>query len=200
VKKGAIASLAETFPAATARRRRRSGLKPRGRHRPTMRPGRLHARLLSALDPYARRVGLYTAYRLTEPERLGAVAEPGGVAGVARRLRDRGYGPQWLAAAKRHPADADRVAVGSYRRVPARHPDVDARLVDDWRPVDCQFHVHPFPDGDGVDLYGHYELRPDLLAPRADPARLRTHYRPTWGETYLRGVLDPRLADALPLR
>jgi hypothetical protein len=172
-------------------------LKRRAVDRRSVHPGRLHARLLSALDPYARRVGLYTAYRLTEPERLGTVTGSAGLGVVVRRLRDAGYEPQWLAAAKRHPADDDRIAAGSYRRVPSRHPDVDARLVDEWRPRDCQFHVHPFPTHDGVDLYGHYELRPDLLAPRVDLTRLRTHYRPTWGETYLRGVLDPRLEGTL---
>lgn len=152
--------------------------------------------VLPALDPVARRVGQYTAYQLSDAELVGSVATRR--ATVRRRLLEAGYTPARKAAAKRHPDDRDRIDAGSLRRVPADHPDVSAPLTREWRPVDCQYHVHLFPGPDGdVEVYSHYEVRPDFLVPEPDVERLRIHYRPEWGEQYLRGVAGPAVRAAV---
>lgn len=117
---------------------------------------------------------------------------------VRALLRERGYEPQRLSAAKARPTASEPFAgtdlhLLSYRRVPTDHPD--RWSLDEWRPRQCQYHVHAFDRQDGVDVYSHYELRPHPL-PVADEdpltalRRARTHYRPVHGREYVRGVTD----------
>jgi hypothetical protein len=139
---------------------------------------------------------LYTAYRIGPDERVGRVS--GSVDAARSLLRDSGYEPQHLSAAKARPSattpfDDDDLHALSYRRIPTEHPDEWAR--EDWRPDQCQYHVHAFERADGTDLFSHYELRPHLLPLRDESVttalrRLRTHYRPEYGRDYLRGVTD----------
>lgn len=154
------------------------------------------------VDAHTREhLGVYVAYQIHESEKVGTPRSPGGRHDVVRFLRARGYEYNPLAAAKHHPVDG-RVDDGSYRRVPEEHPDVadyeggDARIVDAWAPEDCQYHVHLFDAGEGaVELYSHYELRPDLFEPAVSPRRVRTHYRPDHHETYLFGVADDAVRE-----
>lgn len=140
-----------------------------------------------ALDPIARRFNHYTAYRIREAERIGTTGRD--VASTREYLRQQGYEPQYLSAAKRHP-DTGQAHDISYRRVPESHPPAaDGRdVAEKFTPEECQFHVHAFATGGQVELFSHYEARPDFFSPTWDVARLRTHYRPVYGEEYLRGV------------
>lgn len=136
-------------------------------------------RLRAAADPLARRLNAYTAYSLTPDEYVGRIDGD-----VRAFLRSHGYEPQYLSAAKRHP-ETNALHDLSYRRVPTAHPaGVTTALTRNWRPAQCQYHVHVF----GHECFSHYELRPDFWPP--NPRRLREHYRPTAGSTYLRGVTD----------
>ncbi|UBF23482.1 hypothetical protein HRTV-28_gp44 [Halorubrum tailed virus 28] len=149
------------------------------------------------LDPLLRRLTgdrLYYAYSLSRAERIG-VAPAGG---VVRTLREAGYetpprlGPIPLEAAKTRPGD-DRVHDYSLRRVDPDHPT-------------RQFHVHAWSVADGVELWSHYEYRPDLR-PVADEswgeayARAREHLSPSWGPewgdgtTYVPGRADETVRD-----
>lgn len=152
--------------------------------------------LRGAIDPLVRPFDLYTAYPLSEKERIGTTPTgPKGVDRARRRLRDRGYEPQYLSAAKRHPRTGQLHDL-SFRRVPHEHPfeilkpDAEAFAIQSWRPAECQYHVHVFDLGDVLDWFSHYELRPDFFKPDLDVVRLTTHYRPRYGEEYLRGVTD----------
>jgi len=51
-----------------------------------------------------------------------------------------------------------------------------------------QFHVHLWHRDGRVEVFSHYELRPDVFRPTFDLERLREHYRPAWGKTYHPGV------------
>lgn len=154
--------------------------------------------LRAAVDPIARRYNLYTAYRVGWEERIGDVDGMG--ADAARwYLQDRGYEPQYLSAAKAWPdagrpwGDGDLHDL-SYRRVPDRHPPrAYGKPLEEWRPADCQYHVHVFVRDGGAVFFSHYELRPDFFSPAFSPARLRAHYRPAYGQSYLRGVTDLEL-------
>lgn len=150
------------------------------------------------VDASARRfLGVYAAYQLLERERIGTTWAPRGRQDVIQHLLANGYEYNVLAAAKRHPDDG-RIDIGSYRRVPEEHPDVDdyewgdAGIVEEWEPADCQYHVHLFDTdtADVVELFSHYELRPDLFNPDISPRRVRIHYSPTQHENYLYGVAD----------
>lgn len=147
-------------------------------------------RLRDAVDPLTRELlGLYAAYDL-DPDELARTA-PWRTKDEARSfLRERGYEPQHLSAAKRHPDDG-RLHDLSYRRVPSVHPpEVDATALQDWPPDACQYHAHVFVYDSGADVFSHYELRPDFFAPSFSIQRLRTHYRPRYGQDYLLGVSD----------
>lgn len=154
--------------------------------------------LRAALDPIARRYNLYTAYRVEWPEHVGTV--DGMDVETARWfLDDVGYVPQFLSAAKAWPESEqpwsnDDLHDLSYRRVPERHPSeaYDTEL-EYWPSGLCQYHVHVFVRDGVAYFFSHYELRPDFLRPYPSIPRLREHYRPTYGETYLRGVTDLEL-------
>lgn len=155
-------------------------------------------RLLAAVDPTARRLGKYTAYQISRNEYVTTAQTTLKNARIA--LETLGYTPNSLAAAKTHPDPHRAVAHASYRKVPDKYPiafrgDAAPRIVNDYRPEQCQYHVHLWPVVDGVELYGHYEVRPDLRPVggegiRAAYRRAREHYRPETGETYLMGVTD----------
>lgn len=149
--------------------------------------------LFPKLDPLTRKLfDKYIAYQLDQREFIGVID----AAGVRNRLNTYGYSYNGLAAAKRHPNDRARIDHGSYRQIPDEHPDVSnyewggARIVDEWNPVQCQYHVHlfPVPDSAEVEIFGHYEVRPDLFRPSFSIQRKRVHYRPEWHEDYLLGI------------
>lgn len=142
-----------------------------------------------ALNPIARRFNHYTAYRIREAERIGTMDR--GVEATREYLRQQGYEPQYLSAAKKHPATGQAHDI-SYRRVPETHPPAadGTDVAETFAPAECQFHVHAFATGGQMELFSHYEARPDLLRPSIDLHRLKTHYRPDYGRDYLRGVTD----------
>ncbi len=142
-----------------------------------------------AVNPIARRFNQYTAYTIRDPERIGAIQED--VPGTREYLRACGYEPQFLSAAKKHPQTGQPHDL-SYRRVPDSHPPGtgDKLIAENFRPQECQFHVHAFHVADQMQLFSHYEARPDLLSPEVDISRLRTHYRPEYGQEYIRGISD----------
>lgn len=149
-------------------------------------------RLRAAADPVLRRTaGLYTAYPLHGAEHIGTTHDLT-LADARHYLRQNGYEPQYLSAAKRHPVTGALHDL-SYRRVPDKHPAllVNEPLAQDYRPNACQYHAHLFRwDTGRIDWYSHYEARPDLTRPSVDLDRLRTHYRPRYGLDYFRGVTD----------
>lgn len=164
-----------------------------------------HARRVVSprVDGLAREhLGLYSSYGLRRMEHVGTRWSPRGRQDAVEHLLEHGYEYNVLAAAKRHPEDG-RIDDGSYRKVPAEHPDLTdydrggASIVDEWDPADCQYHVHLFDTGSEgvVELYSHYELRPDLFEPSVSPTRVRSHYRPSQHETYLFGVSDPGVEE-----
>ena len=145
----------------------------------------------AAADPFARRLGGYTAYRLSTMEYVGRVRYPLGVHDARDHLESKGYEPQALSAAKRHP-NTGALHDLSYRRVPEEHPDGadGATIADAYDPDECQLHVHVFETAGWLEWFSHYELRPDVFRPSFSYDRLAEHFRPTPGETYLRGVTD----------
>lgn len=149
---------------------------------------------LAAIDPLARVFGAYTAYTLSASEYVGTihVADAFDAADV---LKSMGYEANPLAAAKYHPDPHHAVDHGGYRRVPDEHPDLDARITRDYAPRQCQYHPHLWPGVDGVEVFSHYEVRPDLHPVASESVasaynRLKEHYRPDYGETLVRGVTD----------
>lgn len=160
-------------------------------------------RLRLAVDPLVRPF-LYTAYRIGLDEFVGAMEPDLDIDDARHYLRQNGYEPQYLSAAKYLPGPDRQPHELSYRRVPTKHPPQahDTRLEAEFTPESCQYHVHVFHSNDSGPLFfSHYEPRPDLFAPTFDVHRLRTHYRPTWDYphaprfewTYLRGITDLQL-------
>lgn len=145
------------------------------------------------LDDVARRVGFYTAYELDSEEWVGIVLGMD----IESRLRQRGYEASpsiagiTLEAAKLHP-DTGTVH------------DVSLRKVDPDKPRK-QWHVHLYMEPDNTygtvtEAFSHYEFRPDFTRVGDESygdmiERLRTHYRPEWGETYIRGKASPVVTE-----
>ena len=132
------------------------------------------------MNPIANRYGFYTSYELTEPEFIGIAK--------SRHLRKKLERDGWtrpptiagipLSAVKTHPD------TGQPHNWTLRYPDPD-------RPRQ-QYHLHAFKTSQGTEVACHYELRPDLKmlegeSPQDRRDRLTTHYRPKWGEDYIRG-------------
>lgn len=143
-------------------------------------------RLLARLDPYARKLGLYTAYSLASTEYVGRSPWP--VWAQYSHLRANGYETIVLEAAKRHP-ETDEIHDASFRRV---HPHLPQ-----W-----QWHVHGWHTDDGTEWYSHLEYRPDpwpILSAgeglRDMLKRLKTHYRPEVGIDYHRGAHDDAILE-----
>ena len=151
------------------------------------------------LDPHLRRASdgrLYYAYSLRDAERIGTAPHP---TDVFATLRNAGYetpptlGPIPLEAAKTRRGVDERVHDYSLRRVDPDHPT-------------RQFHVHGWRVDDGVELFSHYEYRPEIY-PVADESwpeaydRAREHLSPSWGAewgdgtTYVLGRADDVVRD-----
>jgi hypothetical protein len=145
-------------------------------------------KLLPALDKVADPLGLYTMYRLSNEERMGS--KRASLKRAEREVKDQGFKPTNISATKRHPIE-DITDSGSYRKVANTHPSSESRIVNNWEPEECQYHLHLFDMGDKIEYLMHYELRPDLFSPSISLERLRTHYKPEWGEDYLMGVKPP---------
>lgn len=89
-----------------------------------------------------------------------------------QRLEDRSYSYGTIAASKLHP-ETHLPDDGSYRRI---DPEDSAK----------QWHVHLWDRPNGVEVFSHYELRPEPWGP-LDLQRPIEHYWPEWGETCLLG-------------
>lgn len=136
-------------------------------------------RLRAWADPLLRRIGLYSAYEITEQEYIGKTGPH--VRAWLEREYDRS--PRLLGvsleAAKYHWRTGDV-------------HDVSVRKIDAENPRK-QYHVHGWEIRDRVyALASHHEYRPDLrLLGGETPAdaveRLRTHFCPSWGSDYFRG-------------
>lgn len=112
---------------------------------------------------------MYAVYQLDEDEYIGTVDAD--LDETETYLKQNGYGYQMLAAKKLHPED-ERSDDGSYRRL---DPDDS----------DKQWHVHLWNTDDGVEVYSHYEYKPELWGP-VDESRVAEHYRPD-DNTYIEG-------------
>jgi hypothetical protein len=156
--------------------------------------------LRARVDPFARALGFYTAYRIDPAEHIRTIdKQVGPVAADFRRLGYRdvpAIAGIPLEAAKEHPANDDQYHRVSLRRRPLKHPTAaEGTPLTSERPQHCQYHVHLFQTDAGTELYSHYELRPDLGRLTGETVsdwinRLETHFQPAYGETYLRGVSD----------
>jgi hypothetical protein len=136
--------------------------------------------LLKAIDPLARKVGLYTSYQLSQKEYVGLFEAPISELKAAGYEHPPTFAGIGLEAAKQHPLNQ------------SVH-DVSLRKVDPNNPR-MQYHIHIW-DYRPKELYSHYEFRPDLKVLAGETLseaieRLRTHYRPEWGESYIRGKAD----------
>ena len=148
------------------------------------------SRLALALNPLAKRLGFYTAYKITTKEFIGLAEWPN----LDCRLRSLGYiRPPTVAciplsAAKTHPV------TGSIHDLTLRKVDPN----DNRR----QYHVHAFRMDSMAAIASHYELRPDLCKLAGETheqrkQRLATHYRPVWGSDYIRGSRCDRIDTIL---
>jgi hypothetical protein len=105
-----------------------------------------------------------------------------GIEEVKSLLEARSYSYSPLAAKKLHPEH--RVPDdGSYRRL-------------DPADRSKQWHVHLWDRADGIEVFSHYELRPEPWDP-IDLRRPIDHYWPEWGETCLLGQHCPGLKSLL---
>lgn len=138
----------------------------------------------SLINPIARELGYYTSYRLHASEYIGTLYDYT-VEDARVFLRDNNYTPQYLSAAKKHP-ESGLLHDLSYRKIPKHHPlGAEGTPLESYDPESCQLHVHCFWHTGGIDVFSHYETRP-----LAHPLE---HYRPTHGDSYLRGVTDLHL-------
>lgn len=146
--------------------------------------------------------GIYSGYKIDSAEYLFTLQPDEIDVRIPMMLDDWGYEYQVLGAKKTHP-ETEETDDGSWRRVPSVHPDVDCRLTRNWRPKDCQYHIHYWKRNGEVDFFIHYELRPDIFSPTISPRRLREHYRPVWdtedkdNATYLLGQPDPNITTLI---
>jgi hypothetical protein len=167
--------------------------------------------LLAKVDPYLRKIGLYSSYTLSQEEFVGSVniftsnvfnesTNPPFVMehDFYRRLESFGYEkpPTFLGvpliAAKKHP-------------ITNRIHDVSLRKVDPEN-TRKQYHLHywlePLDDGHEAQIAVHREYRPDITilegeTPAQAKNRLQTHYRPAYGTDYEKGKLDSNLKALL---
>ena len=153
------------------------------------------------LKPYMR----YTSYGIDEREFL--FRYNGSLDEFVQLLNEHGYHYQLFAAIKdvKHVSSKTDLSDtnqtgriednGSYARIPDEHPSaVTDTALEDISPRECQFHVHPFVKDGHIDVYGHYEIHPYPWTPTLDIGRSKRHYNPTYGDTYLKGVVDPQLS------
>jgi len=151
-----------------------------------------HKLRLTAVD-VLENVLPYTSYDIGGNEYLGSFG--GTLDEFIETVEFRGYHYQLFAARKKKNGEKDD---GSYARIPDEHPStVENTSLESLNPRTCQYHVHPFVTKDGIDVYGHYEIHPYPWEPTNDITRPIRHYNPTYGDTYLKGVVDDRLTDIL---
>jgi len=142
--------------------------------------------LLKAIDPYVRKIGLYTSYELSEKEFVGLVDLTD-----IDSLYEHGYeeAPTFagigLEAAKIHPI-SETVHDLSLRKI---DPENNRK----------QYHIHIWMY-DPAEIWAHHELRPDIRPVGGESLRemyqrLRTHYRPTYGENYIKGKADESVRE-----
>lgn len=105
-----------------------------------------------------------------------------GLEEVKALLEARSYSYSPLSAKKLHP-EYHLPDDGSYRRL-----DPEDRSK--------QWHVHCWKHGGGIEVFSHYELRPEPWNP-IDLRRPIDHYWPEWGETCLLGQHCPALKSLL---
>jgi len=140
------------------------------------------------LNPVANRLGFYTAYTLDRRERVGTLP--------VSPLEWSAYGyttnPSLLgvplSAAKIHPETN-------------KTHDISLRKVDPQNKRK-QWHIHVFKQGTKMEVFSHYEFRPDPTTVGDEDIvemkqRLKTHYRPEWGDEYRMGVVDSDLKQLL---
>jgi hypothetical protein len=147
--------------------------------------------LLKAIDPYLRRVGLYSAYTLDEKEFVGHADGWN----IKKILKQNGYenpptflGVQ-LQAAKLHPKH-NVIHDWSFRKV---DPENNRK----------QYHIHAWnvPSVQKAELASHYEFRPDIAVLEGETLsdaieRLQTHYRPEWDtDEYVQGKADQTVRE-----
>lgn len=129
----------------------------------------LRQSVLMRLDPIARRYGSYASYRLSTREFIGEIHEDDLDVG------DLGYEHNPLAAVKYHP-ETERTDDDSWRRIDDEHPR--------W-----QWHVHLWVEDEIVEVFSHYEYRPDPWPLDGESTsdmrqRLRDHYNPRWDTSF----------------
>jgi len=140
------------------------------------------------VNPVARAAGFYTAYTLDPREKVGTLPlSPIEWSAYGYTTNPSLLGVP-LAAAKIHP-ETDNTH------------DISLRKVDPQNKRK-QWHIHVFKQGTKMEVFSHYEFRPDLN-PVGDEGfgemkeRLKTHYRPEYGSEYRLGVVDPELKELL---
>lgn len=113
---------------------------------------------------------MYAQYRLDDAEFVGRL--DGDLNDAEAALEEARYTYQFFAAKKIHP-DRDAADDGSYRCL---NPDDPAR----------QWHVHLWETDSGVEVFSHYEYKPEPWGPW-EGERVAEHYRAEYGETYIEG-------------
>ena len=143
--------------------------------------------LLVRLDPIAREFGFYTSYELSEHEFMGEV----------KTIDDDNYNYLKYHLPTNAGYEKPPKAIGVPLEAAKIHPtwgevhDYSLRKVDQESPR-WQYHVHVWEREKWSEIFSHYELRPDFRRINGESwnkmyDRLREHYRPDWGETYIRG-------------
>jgi hypothetical protein len=147
--------------------------------------------ILPVVDKVAHPLGLYSMYRLGIAEKIGATSRESDE--VVEDIKSVGFEYNGLSAIKKHPA-RDILDSGSYRLVPDNHPEVrGARITEEFEPNECQYHLHLFEINNLVEYFIHYETRPDIFSPSFSKDRLETHYRPEYGQDYIKGAKPDEL-------
>ena len=140
-----------------------------------------------AVDPYARKVGLYTAYPIKESEYVGSV-DPYEL-DVEAYLRDNGYEDDPTFLGIRLSADKTRREMVQCLFIRKVNPHNPKR----------QWHVHAWVvSSSELRIYSHEEYRADFERIEDESLsdvydRLRTHFRP--GETYIQGAADKAVQE-----
>lgn len=156
------------------------------------------SKIYPRLDNIIDRFGLYAKYSLSNDEKIATLDID--KKEIVSEIKDMGYEYNTLSASKEHPVKSI-TDHGSFRKVPESHPQLNGDPdILRWSPHKTQYHIHIFEIEDKIELFSHYELRPDLISPYPSLRRLRVHYRPEWNENYLLGVVDPELANFLNSR
>lgn len=145
--------------------------------------------LLVKLDPIARKLGFYSAYELSSEEYLGEI----------KTIDDDGYGYLKYALTSEMGYEKSPKLMGIRLEAAKISPhwatvhDYSYRKVDPENPR-WQWHIHVWENSAHSEIYSHYEYRPDVTLIDGESVseaieRLRTHYRPSWGEDYLKGEM-----------